>query len=210
MEIFNSNLTNVFVKSRRECDDILELVDSLKEGSHRVIVQLLELLAIDLDHLHVWSHLLVRWATSSRRRLLSNCIGALFEATSGVPLGCCGNSLLEAGDSSCDCLSGAETKLSRICRIKDPHTVFQMLDVLLAWITCRSQCIQLIHDYGDHELAKLEYIWPLLWVCSHARSYSLDQQWAEVILVDWLVFTIYDLFGHSERVTCAKRLSKGH
>ena len=124
---------------------------------------------------------------------------------------CCSiHSVFETSDASSDGLRGAESKLRRISGIKDSHTVFQMLDILLARVGGRSQSIQLVHYYRDHKLAKLEDIRPLQWIGRHASPYRLDQEWTVMVLIDPLVFTINDLFGHSKWVASTEWLSEGH
>lgn len=53
MEVFHFDLANVFIQCWRQIDNELELVNCVKKGCNRVIVQFFQFLTVDLNHFHV-------------------------------------------------------------------------------------------------------------------------------------------------------------
>ena len=53
VKVFNFDLSNVFVKFGWKEDYKLKLVNGVKEGGYWVIVEFLQLVAVDLDSFHV-------------------------------------------------------------------------------------------------------------------------------------------------------------
>jgi hypothetical protein len=110
------------------------------------------------------------------------------------------------------CLKAPKAKLGSLghCALKHLHFFFQEFHLNHVHVSIGSKRVHLVHDYFDHHLAKINYVWPLLRVGCHACFNCLNQQFAVVSFVNWFIFTMHNFVCNCQRVACGERLWESH